>query len=83
MAFKKRGEEMTWGEREGAREDHTVYGQQCIAIHQDNDNQTPMECDDERAKTLTQSRKERSCDGQETGEQEGDIAKDTWGQETR
>jgi len=57
-------EEKTWGGKRDVREGHTVYRQHCIAV-QDKDNQIPVEHNDKRAKTLTQSRKERNGDDQE------------------
>lgn len=70
------------------REGHTVYEQHCIAVQQDKDGQIPVERDDKRVKTLTQSGDERNCDGQKKRSKsrrtrEGNIAKATWGQETR
>lgn len=46
------------------REGHTVYEQHCIAVQEDKVDQIPVERDDKRVKTLTQSGKERNCDGQ-------------------
>jgi len=55
---------MAWGWTRDVREGHTVYEQHCIAVQEDKVDQIPVERDDKRVKTLTQSGKERNCDGQ-------------------